>query len=221
MEDKSTSNTLVVIQKDPKKQNFNGGKKKKRFSLFRTAMVLLRNRPNEKPKAVNIFNIPKCNDKSKSDEKWKRVVGSLRPLHMQDNLSTPPQSPVPDKAFCVASMSSTSERSEDELFASSPALSTTSWGTMSYASTTSLQDLPGSGTIRQSESTHSLRKMSDNMSRYASALNLHDIGMDQEIEEDVEEDDDDNVLENCDADNMIDAKADEFIARFYQQMRTQ
>lgn len=183
-------------------------------------MVLFRNRPNEKPKAANIFNVPKCNDKSKSDEKWKKFVASMRPLHMQDSLSTPPQSPVPDKAFCVASTSSTSERSEDEFFASSPSLSTTSWGTTSYASTTSLQDLTGSGLIKQSPSTNSLRKMSGNMSRYASALNLHDLGMDEKIEEDVE-DDDDNVLENCEADNMIDAKADEFIAKFYEQMRSQ
>ncbi|KAK1356890.1 hypothetical protein POM88_050146 [Heracleum sosnowskyi] len=221
MEDKSTSNAIIVIQKDPKGQNINGGKKKKRFSLFRTAMVLLRNRPNEKPKAANIFNVPKCNDISESDGKyWKKVVGSMRPLHMQDSLSTPPQSPVPDKAFCVASTSSTSERSEDDIFSSSPSLSTTSWGTTTSASTTSLQDLAGSGTlIKKSESTHSLRKMSDNMSRYASALNLHDLGMDEDIEED-DEDDGDNVLENCEADNMIDSKADEFIARFYEQMRS-
>lgn len=222
MEDKSTSNAIVVIQKDSRKQNINGGKKKKRFSLFRTAMVLFRNRPNEKPKAVDIFNVPKCNEKSKSDGKWKKVVVSMRPLHMQDSLSTPPQSPVPDKAFCVASTSTstTSERSEDEFFASSPSLSATSWGTSSYASTTSLQDLAGSGTLKQSESTNSLRKMSDNMNRYASALNLYDLGMDEKIEEDVE-DDDDNVLENFEADNMIDAKADEFIARFYEQLRSQ
>lgn len=220
MEDKSTSNAIVVIQKDPKKQNINGGKKKKRFSLFRTAMVLLRNRPHEKPKVANIFNVPKCDNKSKSDGKWKKAVGSMRPLHMQDNLSTPPQSPAPDKAFCVAWTSTTSERSEVDFFASSPSLSTTSWGTTSYASTTSLQDLAGSGTIKQSPSTNSLRKMSDNMSLYASALNLHDLGRDEDIEE-VVEDDDDNVLENCEADNMIDAKADEFIARFYEQMRNQ
>lgn len=221
MEDKSTNNAIIVIHRDPKiKQSINGEKKRKRFSLFKTAMVLLRNRPNEKPKVTNIFNVPKCNDNSKSDGKWKKIVGSMRPFHMQDSLSTPPQSPVPDKAFCVASTSTTSERSEDEFFASSPALSTTSWGTTSYASTNSLQDLAGSGTIKHSASTNSLRKMSDNMSRYASALNLHDLDIDEEVEEDVG-DDNDNVLENCDADNMIDAKADEFIARFYEQMRSQ
>lgn len=221
MEDKSTNNAIVVIHNDPKIQNINGGTKKKRFSIFKTAMVLLRNRPNEKPKAMmNIFNVPKCNDNSKSDEKWKKFVGSIRPLHMQDIISTPPQSPVPDKAFCVPLTSTMSERSEDEFFASSPALSTTSWGTPSYASTNNLQDLAGSGIIKKSTSTNSLRKMSDNMSRYASALNLHDLDIDEDIEEDGE-DDDDNVLENCEADNMIDAKADDFIAKFYEQMRSQ
>ena len=221
MEDKSISNAIVVIQK---KQNINEGKKNKRFSLFRTAMVLLRNRPKEKPKPTNIFNVPaKCKDNSnsKSDGKWKKFVGSIRPLHMQDSLSTPPQSPVPDKAAFWVASTSTTISSEDEFFASSPALSTTSWGTTSYASTTSLQDLAGSGTMKQSPSTNSLRKMSDNMGRYASALNLHDLDID-EVEDEVEvEDDDDNVLENREADNMIDAKADDFIARFYEQMRSQ
>ncbi|KAL1827335.1 hypothetical protein ACET3Z_005747 [Daucus carota] len=212
MEDKSTSNAIVVIHK---KQNINGERNQKRFSFFKTAMVLLRNRPNKKPK---VTKVSKCNDNSRLDGKWKRLVGSMRPLHMQDKRSTPPQSPGPKKA--LFSVSTVSERSEDEFFASSPSLSTTSWSTSSYASTSSLQDQAGIGTIKQSASSNSLRKMSDNMSRYASSLNLHDFDMDEEIEEDIE-DDDDNVLEKCEADNMIDTKADEFIAKFYQQMRSQ
>ena len=61
------------------------------------------------------------------------------------------------------------------------------------------------------------------MSRYASALNLHDLDMEEEVDADIDdEEQNDNVLENyCEADDMIDSKADEFIAKFYDQMKSQ
>ena len=216
MEDKSTSNA-IVMHNCPRTPNYNGDNKKKRFSLFKTAMVMLRGRPVQKSKPKNLINVAKFNENFNSDEDWKMIVGSIRPLHSQDIRSPPPQIPRAAKAFSAASPSS-----DDDYFASSPALSTTSWGTTSYGSSTSLQELAGSGSwMKQSDSTNSLSsKMSDTMSRYASALNLHDLDADEEVDDDVD-DDSDNALENCEADDMIDSKADEFIARFYGQMKNQ
>lgn len=214
MEDKSTSNAMVIYS-GPKNQNFNGEKKRKRFGLFKTAMVMLSGRPNEKPKASKPINVGKTNDNLNSDENWTKLVGSMRPLHSQDIQSPPPQIPRASKAFSVGSTSS-----DDEFFGASPAMSTTSWGTTSYGSSNSLQELDGSGRMKQSESTNSLSRMSDNMSRIASALNLHDLDVDEKVDDDVE-DESDNVLEYCEADDMIDSKADEFIAKFYDQMKSQ
>lgn len=212
MEDKSTSN---AIHSGPKNQNFNGERKTKRFGLFKTAMVMLRGRPTEKPKSTKLINAAKTNDNFNSDENWKKLVGSIRPLHSQDIRSPPPHIPRAAKAFSAASTSS-----DDDYFGASPALSTTSWGT-SYGSSNSLQELAESGRMKQSESTNSLSGLSiDNLSRYASALNLNDLDVDEEVDEDVENESD-NVLENCEADDMIDSKADEFIARFYDQMKGQ
>ncbi|XP_010259379.1 PREDICTED: uncharacterized protein LOC104598838 [Nelumbo nucifera] len=63
---------------------------------------------------------------------------------------------------------------------------------------------PKSTTLTPSSST-------DSMSRYASAQNLQEL----DRSEQDEDGDDDN------GDEMIDAKAEEFIARFYEQMRLQ
>ncbi|WOG83836.1 hypothetical protein DCAR_0103014 [Daucus carota subsp. sativus] len=169
MEDKITSN-VMVIHNGPANLIPNGGEKKKRFSLFKTAMVMLRGRPGEKSKAKISINVSKHHDNSNnSDENWKKLVGN-------------------------------------------------------YGSTNNLQELTGLGRMRQSESTNSLSsKMSDTMSRYASALNLHDLDMEEEVDADVDdEEQNDSVLEKyCEADDMIDSKADEFIAKFYDQMKSQ
>ena len=215
MEDKITSN-VMVIHKGPANLIPNGQKKKKRFSLFKTAMVMLRSRLGEKSKAKIPINVSKHHDNSNnSDENWKKLVGSMRPLHSQDN-----RSPQPMKAFSRPSTSS-----DDDFFGSSSSFSTSSWGTPSnYGSTNNLQELTGLGRMRQSESTNSLSsKMSDTMSRYASALNLHDLDMEEEVDADVDdEEQNDSVLEKyCEADDMIDSKADEFIAKFYDQMKSQ
>ncbi|KAK1385083.1 hypothetical protein POM88_022818 [Heracleum sosnowskyi] len=187
-------------------------------------MVMFRGRPSEKPKATKLINVATTNDNFNSDENWKKIVGSVRPLHSQDIRSPPPQIPRAAKAFSRASTSS-----DDDFFGESPALgtssptlSTSSWGTSSYGSCNSLQELTGSGRMKPSESTNSLSRMSDNMSRYASTLNLHDLDVDEEVDDDVDNDNDnDNILEICEADDMIDSKADEFIARFYDQMKSQ
>ncbi|WOG83835.1 hypothetical protein DCAR_0103013 [Daucus carota subsp. sativus] len=71
-----------------------------------------------------------------------------------------------------------------------------------------------------SKSTSNLQDLSlQKMRRYKSALNLHDLDLNEETE--AEEDTDDKLLEKCAADVMIDVKADQFIKQFYQQMKSQ
>lgn len=57
------------------------------------------------------------------------------------------------------------------------------------------------------------------VSRYASVANLEEL---DRSEDDDDDDDDDAAYNDCDGgDEMIDVKADMFIARFYEQMRLQ
>lgn len=249
MEDKSTTVPTVATTDDNPNQNV-GTKKKKGFSLYRAAMGMLQNRPNEKQKSPKIKKVSKNN----SDEKWKKIVGSMRPLHLQDNLSPKPQRP----SVTIPAV----EGLEDDCFTASPASSIASPAyTMSqYASANNLQELGGVGTMRQSASvgnlqelagvggtikysmrqsasvgnlqelygkasgsasTSHLRRLSGTMSAYASALNLHDLDEDEESNEEQVDEDNDKVFDNYDSDVMIDTKADEFIAQFYQQMKSQ
>ena len=70
-----------------------------------------------------------------------------------------------------------------------------------------------------SKSTSNLQDLKGGMRRYASALNLLDMDINEEV--DAEEEGDDQKLENCTGDVGIDDKADQFIAQFYQQMKSQ
>ncbi|WOG87276.1 hypothetical protein DCAR_0206499 [Daucus carota subsp. sativus] len=86
-------------------------------------------------------------------------------------------------------------------------------------STGNINDLGTKGRMHYSKSTSNLQDLKFGMRRYASALNLLDLDMNEEV--DADEEGDDQVLENCDADVAIDDKADQFIAQFYQQMKSQ
>lgn len=65
------------------------------------------------------------------------------------------------------------------------------------------------------EASSSSASSEDSMSRYASAVNL------QELDRCNDSDGEDDGYGGYDGDEMIDAKAEEFIARFYEQMRLQ
>ncbi|WCJ22289.1 hypothetical protein M5689_004384 [Euphorbia peplus] len=64
-----------------------------------------------------------------------------------------------------------------------------------------------------------------NMSQYASAVNLHELDHDCDqmdgIQEDQNHDGDHGFNADKDEDDAIDAKAEEFIAQFYQQIKVQ
>lgn len=135
-------------------------KKSGAFGIFKAALYILRKKPDEKEAAKK--------KSAESDGNWKKIVGSMRPLHVQET----PQSP----------MYQMSPASDDFPSPASPAPSS-SCGTMS---------------------------------QYASALNLRDLD-----NCDDEEEDPDEVFDAITGDEMIDAKAEEFIAQFYKQIQLQ
>ncbi|KAK2965232.1 hypothetical protein RJ640_019987 [Escallonia rubra] len=176
MEEKSitvVTNNVVADTTVPtaEKSTINGQKKKKRgaFSLLQAALFMLRQKPGEKSKRVQL--------EVASNGNWKKMLGSMRPLHLQDS-----PSPSPPPPSVMVNM----EQFEDVLPPASPAPSTSSAGTMS---------------------------------QYASANNLQEL--DKHDESDDEDDETDKEFDDNAGDEMIDAKAEEFIAHFYEQMRLQ
>ncbi|KAG7025579.1 hypothetical protein SDJN02_12076, partial [Cucurbita argyrosperma subsp. argyrosperma] len=156
------------------------GKAKKKsggvMKIFKVALFMLRRRSNKSKATVDTGS-----DKSV----WRRLVGSMRPLHVQGNES-PPMSLPPLK----------SKKNLEEL--------PTTWSLSPSSPSSSLSF------------TRTSRSSSFGTSKYASAINL------QELDGRNDDDNDKNVIEdNNGGDEMIDAKAEEFIAQFYEQMRLQ
>ncbi|KAL8527266.1 hypothetical protein ACS0TY_005224 [Phlomoides rotata] len=135
-------------------------KKSGAFGIFKAALYILRKKPDEKEAAKKI---------AESDGNWKKIVGSMRPLHVQEMPQSPSYQISPSPAMEYFPMPS------------SPAPST-------------------SGT----------------MSQYASAQNLRDLD-----NCDDEDEDPDEVFDAITGDELIDAKAEEFIAQFYKQIQMQ
>ncbi|KAF2304753.1 hypothetical protein GH714_037831 [Hevea brasiliensis] len=126
--------------------------------------------------------------KSKSDpvnetSRWKKFVGSMRPLHLQRHQS-PPR--IMEATPTPSAIISAGEHPEVYKAPISPA----------YTSATS---------------------SSNGMSQYESATSLQEL---DQLDK-SEENDEDNGFDNKGGDEMIDVKAEQFIAQFYQQMRLQ
>ncbi|KAK3008120.1 hypothetical protein RJ639_014232 [Escallonia herrerae] len=186
MEEKSitvvTNNVVAdTIFPTTEKSTINGQKKKKRgaFSLLKAALFMLRQKPGEKSKSVQL--------EVASSGNWKKMLGSMRPLHLQDNPSPSPPPTQTPAAMPPPSVMVNMEQFEDVLPSASPAPSTSSAGTMS---------------------------------QYASANNLQELDKHDDESED-EDDETDKEFDDNAGDEMIDAKAEEFIAHFYEQMRLQ
>ncbi|XP_055811883.1 uncharacterized protein LOC129881799 [Solanum dulcamara] len=160
-------------------------KKQGAFSFLKAASLKLRRRSLDlKQQKFSPEAVPPDDSKG---ENWKKLVGSMRPLHLQDNQSPPsPHDPLPPP---VKSTSLPVEFSEHFSSPYSPSPSTSSVGTMSqYASANNLQELYGENNIN---------------------------------DDNEEEEDPDQVFDAIGGDDMIDAKAENFIAQFYEQMRLQ
>lgn len=204
MEDKSTTTGIIAPTTPTAAKNGNtppldGEKNKKKrgaFTLFKAAkLLIICRRPEGKPKP----EVP-------SKVTWKKIVGSIRPFHLQDN-----QSPQPS-AHSIAASPTVEQRPDDDVSTPLPPSphaiinrsSANSDDRMSqYGSTTNLQELD-----KGSES------------RYASAVNLQAVAKQGETD-DNDDGGDDGISNNNVGDEMIDSKAEEFIAKFYQQMRVQ
>ncbi|XP_055832223.1 uncharacterized protein LOC129901130 [Solanum dulcamara] len=177
----------VVAIKDNRNDDQNKKKAKTPgiFGFFKAAMFVLRHRTKGKQKAAQVTD-------------WKKLVGSMRPLHLQNNNNNSNNNNN-NTLYCATSPSATSQ----------------------YASANDLKSLDQLDTTSQYASANDLKSLdapasSGTMSQYASANNLQELD-----EHEEEEDDPDQVFDAIGADDMIDAKAELFILQFYQQMRRQ
>ncbi|KAH6823870.1 hypothetical protein C2S53_013566 [Perilla frutescens var. hirtella] len=146
-------------------------KKSGAFGIFKAALYMMRKRTDEKEANKN-----KAKSKGSNGD-WKKIVESMRPLHVQEAPESPLHMIVDSPRHMMSPVS-------DCFTAPSPAASS-------------------SGTISQ----------------YASAANLRELYNSDDEEE--EERDPDEVFDAITGDEMIDAKADEFIAQFYRQIQHQ
>ncbi|CAI9105499.1 OLC1v1004430C1 [Oldenlandia corymbosa var. corymbosa] len=186
---------VIPISGEEKKMNQITKSKKKSgpFSFFRAALVALKANDDKKKKQKASAKLPTAtdannnnnkeantNDSNNSDGNWKKIVGSMRPLHLQNDVvvESPPPSLPP----------------------SSPTLS--------------LSDHHG---IRSFSPSPSHSSSTGSMSQYASASNLQ--ALDDGDEDDDQDVDPDVVFDAICGDELIDSKAEEFIAQFYQQMK--
>ncbi|CAJ2631950.1 unnamed protein product [Trifolium pratense] len=173
------------------------------MNVLRVAILMMRGSPKKSNVTPKKSNVTPKDDESKNV--WSKLVGSIRPLHLQSNQSPRsfsgqkfnqliPLAPDSPSSECGASMFTAEEEPYSPL-QKSPSISR-------YASAVGLNELV------KSEAT----------SRYASAVGLNELvpsDEENEKEEAIEDEVDGN------GDEKIDAKADEFIAQFYQQMRLQ
>lgn len=130
--------------------------------------------------------------------KWKKLLSSMRPLHINSNQSA--QRSIGDRAP-MAPLTSKEVVEQSKVYAPSAAsedveqfeLFTPPW----------------------SPAPKSTGSSSGQTSRYASAQNL------QELDDQSDEDDEDSYYDDKFGDEKIDMKAEEFIAKFYGQMKLQ
>ncbi|GAB4830552.1 hypothetical protein Ancab_020316 [Ancistrocladus abbreviatus] len=125
-----------------------------------------------------------------------RLFGLVRPLHLPDNQQSLPALQLPPQATSMMRVKSVDDMSE---ISDRPALQ--EWSTPLHEGLSS-------------------STAGDQMSRYASAMNLQELDVDDDNVYN-EESDNDAYYDGIEGDKMIDVKAEQFIAQFYQQMKLQ
>ena len=155
----------------PKDKNKGSGP----VNFFRVALYML-SRKNKKSKPLPV------------DSSLTRLVGSFRPLHLQDN----------DSQLSPSAPASPSPQSDAGLV-------------FPHQQASAVEGFISSAASSSSSSSY------EGMSRYASAQNLQEL--DCEDDDDDENGDSDSYYDGIEGDEMIDTKAEEFIAQFYRQMR--
>lgn len=154
---------------------------------IRVALFMMRGR-SKKSKVLPV------DDESKSV--WRKIVGSMRPLHLQSNQS--PRHPQTNGQPLKRTL-----------------LPSPSFGDVGDEAVTPASDFP------VEEAPYSPSPPS---SRYASAIGLNELVQsddDNEKPEMIVEEEECKESGVGDGDELIDAKADEFIAQFYKEMRLQ
>ncbi|KAJ4955433.1 hypothetical protein NE237_012216 [Protea cynaroides] len=152
-------------------------KKRSIVQLFRAALFMILRGSNKKSKSVHV--------EVASKGLWRRIVGSMRPLHLHDHKLQ--AEPTPPLSITI------------DILHEPP-------------SPMSPQTISSPSSSQASNSTDSTRL-------YASAPNLQELGRTAgcNCHDDIDEIEE---FSDC-GDEMIDVKAEEFIARFYEQMRLQ
>lgn len=200
MEQNPSNSTIITIPADPNHPHHDEQpaqirtqKRKNGLNVIKVALFMMRGR-SRKPTVLPVGD----DDGSKS--MWRKLVGSMRPLHLQSTQS--PRSSSSPSPFTPQSPSEyggalNDFSAEEELYSPSPPSSR-------YASAVGLSELVQSD-------------VEDN--------ERQEVIVEEEEEEEEEcneqKQGDGNGNGDGDGDEMIDTKADEFIAKFYQQMKLQ
>jgi hypothetical protein len=164
--DHSKGKTKPPLNEHEKMNHEKMKKKRGSFSLFKTALTMVRGKKGDKEPTKKIPRTSSAPALANGD--WKSLVGSVRPLHLNEIDQSPPPSIL---------------RTES----------------LDSFTTTQASPAPSSSTLSQ----------------YASVSSLQDL-----VDSD-REDDPDTAFDAITGDEMIDSKADEFIAQFYKQIQIQ
>ncbi|CAJ1969915.1 unnamed protein product [Sphenostylis stenocarpa] len=185
----ATGNSMVISidqktispheQSNDKLTRSSAKKGKRARNIFKVALFMMRGR--SKSKLV-------VSEESKSV--WRRILGSMRPLHLQND-----QSPPHDN-------NTNMPQSKPTITSSRFANGVVDSGDDAFDSASEFTNSP-----------------SPCSSCYASAVGLDELVQEENEKEGVEEMNSDDGNSDGEGDEMIDAKAEEFIAHFYHQMR--
>lgn len=196
----------VADKNTPPPPEVAAAKKKRRgaMQLIKVALFMLRRRSG-KANSVDVVA---------SRGMWNRLVGSIRPLHLQNNGSPRHNSSHNSKKSIIPEVDQ-DQRNDDVISNVTSILQQP----MSPAASSSYSSSASSGQDGMS-SYASVGNLQELESRYTSAVNLRDLDSSCEDEEEEESKCGYGYDENG-GDEMIDVKAEEFIAQFYEQMRLQ
>ncbi|KAL7112562.1 hypothetical protein ACP275_04G009800 [Erythranthe tilingii] len=213
---------------DGKPPLVNAERKKKKsgaFGIFRAALLMLRKRPGEKKAAKKTVSKQKS---TASNGSWAKLVGSMRPL---SGLQEAPESSPLHQPTPVAAAADDGETNPPQKQASAVADEGAIEDEQTIPAQKSASASPDPAEISSEEtisaaspaassSSSSSSSSRGTMSQYASAASLRDL-YNSSDDEDEEEEDPDEVFDAITGDEMIDAKAEEFIAQFYKQIQLQ
>ncbi|XP_014511757.1 uncharacterized protein LOC106770463 [Vigna radiata var. radiata] len=183
--------TAIIPHEEPKKINTLSSRKKGKGlkNFFKVALFMMRSGRSRKSKII-------VDEESKNV--WRKIVGSMRPLHMPTDQST-----LCDNSKNIA---------QSKMVTSTPFSDCVDHGDDAFDSTSVF-------TCQSSRCS----------SRYASAVGLNEMEQEAENNNNNNKGEEEGVMEknsngdsnDGEGDEMIDAKAEEFIAEFYHQMRLQ